>query len=188
MNLEQMTMNLTDYILLKGGIFDEIYIIGGVYFGDKDKLDKALALQYGDRILHSKIALLDKIDVANILILNYGDKWKAMLDVSQSDTSSIDPLATNTKRITETINTNEKAINTSENLNKVGAMNESELVVNDGSNNTQNENKDGITTRVYTEELLSYENAFNKLSIIKKNSIIDTVLKDIAEMLTLSIY
>ena len=46
----------------------------------------------------------------------------------------------------------------------------------------------GDTTRTLTEADISLGNAFNNLSLLEQGNIIQTVIKDVATYLTLSVY
>ena len=150
-----------------------------------DVLDRNLILNHGDKNIFYKIPLMGLDDVVRDIGFNYEKKW---VDLISIESLNFNIGADNTHKISETLNHAETRINTQENINKVSAFNTDELLTNDGSNSNNSDDIDYNKTRVYTDETLSLQTAFNNLNEKQKNIIIRTVNNDIASLLTLDIY
>ena len=148
-------------------------------------LDKNLILNHGDKNIFYKIPLMGLDDVVKDIGFNYENKWKDLISI---ETLNLNIGADNTHKISETLTHAETRINTQENINKVSAFNTDELLANDGSNSNNSDDIDYSKTRVFTDETLSLQTAFNNLNEKQKNIIIKTVNNDVASLLTLDIY
>lgn len=150
-----------------------------------DVLDRNLILNHGDKNIFYKIILMGLDDVAKDIGFNYEKKWKDLISI---ESLQLNIGADNTRKVSETLTHAETRINTQDNINKVSAFNTDELIANDGSNSSNSDDIDYNKTRVFTDETLSLQTAFNNLNEKQKNIIIRTVNNDISSLLTLDIY
>lgn len=151
------------------------------------QLDAMLGLDYGDRFMFSKMVTLPIATVAANIVALYKDKW--LNTVAALGVSPIADIgAGSSKRTTETINKTEARNNSRDDVNKVSAFNSDELITNDGTTSTGEDDLTGETQRTLTESNISLINAFNNLSLLDKSNILKLANKDVASYLTLDIY
>ena len=178
-------MKLNEYLT---GNLIELLLASGVTFIEPEKvntMNNLLLVKYGERVLYSKFELLTLQEISDMIALIHNQHWQDLIALKASE---VNPFYTSTDTLTETITETGNTTNTSEKLNKVSAYNDDELIVNDGDSSNQNENKQGETVRTLTNNKMDINNAYNNLSLSAKNNIIELVLKDIADFLTLTIY
>lgn len=180
--------NKLNSLSLIGSIWGEIQLIEPFPFiVDKgaDNLDLLMFDLYGERELFKTVLNKPLTDIANMIVLLNTDKWNRMVAIELEKF----PIGGGvTRRLTETITDNETRSSNKDNLNKVSAANDLELIVNDGSNSIENDVIDNTKTRTLTDGNYSVNTAYNDLLLMSKNNIINTTLKDVATYLTLSIY
>lgn len=180
--------NKLNSLSLIGSIWGEIQLIEPFPFiVDKgaDNLDLLMFDLYGERELFKTVLNKPLTDIANMIVLLNKDKWNRMVAIELEKF----PIGGGvTRRLTETITDNETRSSNKDNLNKVSAANDLELIVNDGSNSIENDVIDNTKTRTLTDGNYSVNTAYNDLLLMSKNNIINTTLKDVATYLTLSIY
>lgn len=165
-----------------------LLVISGVDFlqgKDADTLNNLMLVNYGERELYSKFEVLELQEISDMVALIHSQHWQDLIALKASE---INPIYSQTNTITETVTETGNTINTSEKLNKVSASNSDELIINDGDSANQNENKQGETVRTLTDHKMNVANAYNNLSLSAKNNIINIVIKDIVDFLTLTIY
>lgn len=148
-------------------------------------LNNMLLINYGERVLYEKFELLTLTEISDMIALVHSVHWKDLIALKASE---VNPLYSSSNTVTETVTETGNTINTNENVNKVSAMNDDELTVNDGSSSNANENKQGERTRILTDNKTDFNNVYNNLSLSAKNNIINIVIKDIVDFLTLTIY
>lgn len=178
-------INLREY-MTQGSLFELIANIEPLPFlsdGKPATMDKLLILKFGDRTLYSKFATLPLADVAEMVAMLNVDNWKQL--VALADTNK---LASNSRTITETITNTENTINQRDDKNVVSAFNSDELITSDGMISDGTNNVNGETIRTMTDETVNLNSAYNNLSLSSKNNIIDKVIKDVADFITLNIY
>lgn len=180
-------VNLKDY-LLQGNIFTEMKSLEPFSFldGDNDyKLDLLINMNYGKRNLYSEIAGKTLKEVAQMIIFLNKDKWNNAILVASSDNE----IGLNdVRKVTENIVTNENRTNNRDDVNKVSAYNSDELINNDGMNSVSNEDMDNTKNRTLTDGKYNLSTAYENLSLLSKNNIMEMVVKDTVEFMTLSIY
>ncbi len=146
-------------------------------------LDLRLKVIYGNKPLFSSFEGLDPEIVANLLVLDFSEKWEKLIDVL-AQAGNVNPR----REITETITSGETRTNTSNTLGKVSGFNSDELLTNDGSEVEGLDVSDGERIRTLTDSQINLQLTFNMLNVIDKNSILQTVMADVSKYLTLSIY
>lgn len=148
-----------------------------------DNLDLRLKVLHGNRPLFSSFENLEPEIVANLLVLDFAEKWEKLIVVlAQAD--NINPR----REITETITSGETRTNTSSTLGKVSGFNSDDLLTNDGSEMEGLDVSDGERIRTLTDAQINLEQSFKMLNVVDKNSILQTVMSDVSNYLTLSIY
>lgn len=153
--------------------------------GNEDVLEMLLDTRHGDRQLFSKMENKTIEEIADMIALFYKKKWLELVKISEID---IEAGTGDIRTITEKIDNEEKRTNENELLQKVSAFNDDDLVTDTGSNGTGKDDLKGKVDRVLTDTQINLSNAYNNLSLIEKNNIIDRVLTDVAHLITLSIY
>ena len=180
-------INLSEF-LTQGSIFTSINAIKPLPFLDGGQalvMDRMLSLQYGDKTLFSKMVTLSLPEIAEMLVVENGDNWDAMILFS-------DELRTiprgKTRTLTETVNDVENSVNVTDNKNVVSAFNSDELIVNDGMLGNVANDTTNAKTRELVDTTSSLWDSQNVLSLSEKNNIMNTVLNDVVNYLTINIY
>lgn len=148
-----------------------------------DSLDLRLKVLHGNKTLFSSFENLDPEIVANLMVLDFSEKWLKLIEVL-AQAGSVNPR----REVTETITSGETRTNTSNTLGKVSGFNSDDLLTNDGTEVEGLDVSDGERIRTLTDSQINLEQSFNMLNVIDQNSILQTVMKDVSTYLTLSIY
>lgn len=146
-------------------------------------LDLRLKVLHGNKPLFSSFENLEPEIVANLLVLDFLEKWEKLV-VVLAQVGNVNPR----REITETITSEETRTNTSNTLGKVSGFNSDELLTNDGSEVEGLDVSDGERVRTLTDSQINLQLTFNMLNVIDQNSILQTVMADVSKYLTLSIY
>lgn len=171
--------------LKQGSLFNELETIKPMPFlsvDDNAVLDSLLILKYGERTVYSKLLTTPFPDIAKMLVKTHGDYWDGLLKIDG------DELPSSRRTLTETITTNENRNNTRDDKNVVAAFNSDDLITNDGTLVVGVDDLTGNKTRTLTDENTSLNSAYYHLSLQQKNNIMNVVLMDVANFITLSIY
>lgn len=180
--------SLTKY-LGTSNIFD---IIKGIYSfpflepaGQTVTMDQMLRVNYGSRAVFSGFIDINVDDVAKHIISVYKDKWdKAIIAAS-----NINNLAANSSRkIKGTVSEMGTGNTQSETENKVSAFNSDTLVTDGGASSTSDNTTTRDTDRESTDETFNLKSLFDNLPLVERTNIINIVLKDVSNYLTVSIY
>ena len=155
------------------------------FIGDGVDMTMALMLNYGDRALFSKMEAISNENIARVLVLNFGAKWETLVTI---DGLNLDVGASSTQIIDEKTDHREGRTNRHDSINKTGAFNDAELVADSGSEGEIIDDVEGDSNKNTIIKFMSVESVYNNLSLLEKNSIIDTVLRDVSAYLTLDIY
>lgn len=174
--------------LKDGSLFAEINRIKEFTFitlyGVKN-LDLVYRITYGNRTIPSNMETMTLTDVANILIVTYGDNWinkykllkdEILLGVESQvilDETLNDDIIKNSNRNSES---------------KVSAYNVDVLSLNDGDTDSISENTNHEANRNTTTKNVTMNAIKQQLELFNTNFIMDVVCKDISKMLSLSIY
>lgn len=180
-------LKLKDY-LLQGSLFGELHSmgsLGNINALDMPTMDLLLTTGFGQRTVFENLADKTINEVATMLSLLNKDKWlKAVLIESENENIGM----VNTRKLTETTTENESRTNNRDDINKVSAFNSDEMINNDGLNSISNEGMDNTKTRTLTDGIYDIKNAYNNLSLMGKNNIMNMIIKDVSSFMTLSIY
>lgn len=172
--------------MTQGGLFTHIEQINPLPFlgdGQNEVMDRLLILNYGDRLIFTKLITVSLPEIAKMVTMLNADNWDNLIlldDVNKN--------ASNVRKITETTNSTETRNNSRDDKNLISAYNDESLIVNDGSSIVGKDDSSGLVTRTLTDETVNLKNAYNNLSLVAKNNIMNVVLKDVADFITLSIY
>lgn len=148
-------------------------------------LDNLLAVKYGERIVFEKLLSLSIENIGDMILFTHAKKWQDLILIHDKN---YDIGASKVNVVSEVVSNLENRTNTRDDLNKVAAYNSDVLITNDGSNSNTVDVLDGSTTRTVTDSTIDLMTAYNNLSLASKNNIIEIVIYDVADFLTLSIY
>lgn len=152
---------------------------------DSERMNNLFRLRYGDKWVINDVAINSLSTIADLLVFEFGKKWEILLTEIWVGFNLGARQAT---KLTETINRTENRTTSKDDLNKVTSY-ENETMINDtGTNSKGNDDLIGKETKTITNEIIDMETAFNNLSLTMQNSIIQTVLNDVKNFITLSIY
>lgn len=152
---------------------------------DVATLDLMQSLNFGQKIVFSAFTGVNINSVAGQIVKLYSDKWNKLIEANNL---AANIGANNTHKITENINFTGDKNGTGETDNKVSAYNSDDLITDTGASNNTTEKNITETVRSVTDETFNLQTAFNNLSLVEKNNIIGTVLKDVSNYLTVSVY
>lgn len=137
------------------------------------------------RTLFSRFEGAEIEALANQVVMFYRDHWNNLIKIADAE---MDILEGNARVVREEIDVTEVRTDEREDLNKVSAYNDDELLTDTGTNSKGGNDLDGKTVRKLFDGRSDLETAYNNLSISQKHSIIRTVLQDVINFLSLSIY
>ena len=166
-------------------IFTELKKLNNNVMMDSDKLFNLFMVLYGDRNVNPSIINLTPFQIADLLTFEYGKKWEIL---SNEIWVGFNLGAKQVNKKTETITKTENREVLKDDVNKVSAYDTDELIVNDGNTSNTTDGLTGNESRVTTDEIIDMETVYNNLANSQKNSIIVSVLNDVKNFITLSIY
>ena len=148
-------------------------------------LNTAQVYNFGERQVLPKVETLPLHRLVSLIVNQFRTTWERMELVELTANAN---LAGAVDATTETTKNEETKANTKNDVNKVSAYNSDILMTNDGSNSVGSEELSGEKTRVVSRQNKSLETSFKNMDILKKNAIIQSVTRDVANFVTLSIY
>ena len=148
-------------------------------------LNSAMVYNFGEREVLPKAEVMKISRLARLIANQFRTTWERMELVELTANANI---AGAVDATTETTTNKETKANTKDDVNKVSAYNSDILMTNDGSNSVGSEALSGEKTRVVSRQNKSLETSFKNLDILKKNAIIQSVTRDVANFVTMSIY
>lgn len=180
-------VNLRGY-LTGGSIFTAIQTIKNFPFfvgNDAADLDYMLTLNYGQRLMFSAFIDVPVNTVVKHIVKLYGDKWDGLIKFNENGANigAVSSIKTTGKQKTTGVKTDNTDV-----TNKVSAFNSDELLVDTGSTTVGDENTTQDVDRDSLVETFNIQTAFNNLPLAEKTNIINVVLKDVANYLTVSAY
>ena len=184
-NLAMNEINL-EHFLENESIFTRIQSLSPYPFFDKMTpldMDKHLIMFYGERIVFNKIIGFDLDTIASLIVGVNGDKWENLILAN-----SLDILSGAERTVNE--NNSSNVINTGANTrtHKISSFNDPALIEDSADVDSNTGTVDNTGTRLLTEKTKSMQTAYNNLQLYKKLNIIETVIKDVSNYLTLDIY
>ena len=166
-------------------IFTELKKLNTNAMMDSEKLHSLFMVRYGGRNVNPSIINLTPFQIADLLTFEYGKKWEIVITEIWV---GFNLGAKQVNKKTETITKTENREVLKDDVNKVSAYDTDELIVNDGNTSNTTDGLTGNESRVTTDEIIDMETFYNNLSNSQKNSIIESVLNDVKNFITLSIY
>lgn len=175
-----------DQFLENESIFTRIQALSPYPFFDTMQaldMDKHLSIKYGERIVFNKIISFDLETIARLIIGVNGDKWENLILAN-----SLDILNGSERTVNE--NNSSNVINTGANTrtHKVSGFNSPELIDDNSDVESNTGTVDNTGNKLLTEKTKSMQTAYNNLQLQTKLNIIETVVKDVSNYLTLDIY
>jgi len=165
------------------GLINADYPLSAI--GDPDLLNSMLLVDHGLKTVAKNYISVSKESLAKMIVLTHRKKWDSLTEVLETD---INILSDNIQLTNENVKGDNKYTDDANSIDKVSAFNSETLVENTGSENnvthTGNDNRDRIQTVTNT----NLNNAVNNLQIIQDLNIIETILNDVSNYFTLSIY
>lgn len=182
-----MNINLDEF-LNESKLWNEIRSLDELEFFkvvSPENLTVMQALQYGQRTVYEKFASMDDEKLANIILITFKDKWNNLINFATAD---IDLGGDSTKKVVEKVKNGETRTSSDDTINKVSAYNSEDMVNDGGTHGAGTQTLDGDKDRVLTESNLSLNSLISNLSLLQQTNIINVVLKDVSDYITLSIY
>ena len=150
-----------------------------------DKLKVNSLFKYGNRTIYDMALLLSDEELASDIVLAYGDKWESLV---AAELDKLDITMLDGRMVTEkVIHTNTKT-GSVDNENKVSAFNSDVLVTSDGTHSSNTDTDDGTKTRTLSDGNVGLNNLLNNLSLLQQTNIINVVVNDVVNHITLSVY
>lgn len=150
-----------------------------------EKIDLLYKMLYGSRIIPSNVENMSIQDIANVIVVSFGDKWEKQYKLLTDELLA----GVESKTVIEESTEDDTDRNlTTTTINKVSAFNEDELTENDGDDEKSNLNETKKSTRNSTNTTTSMKAIKDQLELLTSNFIIDVVMKDVSQLLSLSIY
>lgn len=147
-----------------------------------DSLDQMLVINYGNREVWYKFENLTDREIGSMVAATFGGSWNALI---QSTAVAVE----NSRReLTETISQTDVRNGTTSETSKVSAFNSNELVDDEGRASQSSDGLDSTRTRTLTDENIDVARKLSNLEYVNKQKVVQSVLKDVASYLTLSIY
>lgn len=169
---------------IKGNIFHELQKLNDDFAFDVDKMNRLFMFKYGERVLAEPIDKWVVSEIADILAFTYGEKWDNILN----DFINFSLFADKIVKEKEVIDSQETRKKLNEIVNKLSSFDGGELVTNDGSNTSDDDNIKNDTVKDKITETGNIANFINNLQIKFENNIINTVLTDTKNLITLEVY
>ena len=166
-------------------IFTELKKLNTNAIMDSEKLHNLFMVRYGDRNVNPSIINLTPFQIADLLTFEYGKKWEIL---SNEIWVGFNLGAKQVNKKTETITKTENRETLKDDVSKVSAYDTDELIVNDGNTSNTTDGLTGNESRVTTDEIIDMETVYNNLANSQKNSIIESVLNDVQNFITIGVY
>ena len=181
--MNEITLN---QFLENESIFSRIHSLSPYPFFDTMTpidMDQHLIMFYGERVIFNKIVGFDLNTIARLIVGINGSKWENLILAN-----SLDILSGAERIVNE--NNSSNVLNTGANTrtHKVSGFNDPELIEDNADVESNTATVDNTGTRLLTEKTKSLQTAYNNLQLYKKLNIIETVIKDVSNYLTLDIY
>ena len=150
-----------------------------------DKLKVNSLFKHGNKTVFDKALLLSDDELASDIVLAYGDKWNALVT---AELDKLDITIADGRMTKEVITHNNTKTGSVDNENKVSAFNSDVLVTSDGTHSSNTDTDDGTKTRTLSDGNVGLNNLLNNLSLLQQTNIINVVINDVVNHITLSVY
>ena len=165
------------------GLINADYPLSSI--GDPDLLNTMLLVDHGFKTVAKNYLSVSKESLAKMIISTHRKKWDSLMEVLET---KINILSDNIQLTNENVKGDNKYTDDSNSLDKVSAFNSESLVDNTGNENTATHTGNDNRDRMQTVTNTNLNNAVNNLQIIQDLNIIETILNDVSNYFTLSIY
>ena len=153
--------------------------------GEPDLLNSMLLVNYGFKTVAKNYLSVSKESLAKMIVLTHRKKWDSLMEVLKT---KINILSDDIQLTNENVKGDNTYTDASNSLDKVSAFNSESLVDNTGNENNVTHNGNDNRDRIETVTNTNLNNAVNNLQIIQDLNIIETILNDVSNYFTLSIY
>ena len=153
--------------------------------GKTEDLNNMLLINYGQRGLISGFKDIPVANSAKYIIAIYSDKWDKLV-ISAAGITNL--ASNNSRKIKGTVKEVGTGNNNSKTENKVSAFNSDTLVTDGGASSTSDNTNTKDTDRESTDETFNLKSLLDNLPLVERTNIINIVLKDVSNYLTISIY
>ena len=150
-----------------------------------DKLKVNSLFKHGNKTVFDKALLLSDDELASDIILTYGDKWNSLIT---AELSNLDITMADGRMVKEVITHTNTKTGSVDNENKVSAFNSDVLVTSDGTHSSNTDTDDGTKTRTLNDGVGGLNSLLNNLSLLQQTNIINVVVNDVVNHITLSVY
>lgn len=168
---------------IQNNIFTELKKIDTSLVFDDGKLWQLFTLKYGERVLRAPLDSWGAVGIAEMLVLEYGEKWRLFSEQMRQFNSYLGGV-----RVTEKLNKQELLNNVNDTLNKIAAYDSDDLLVNDGNNTTSNSTNTLEYTKTLLNENVNIKELISSLQVKIENDIIKLVINDTKNLICLEIY
>ena len=150
-----------------------------------DKLKVSSIFKHGNKTVFDKVLLLSDAELASDIVLTYGDKWNSLIT---AELDKLDITMLDGRMVTEKVTYTNTKTGSVDNENKVSAFNSDVLVTSDGTHSSNTDTDDGTKTRTLSDGNVGLNNLLNNLSLLQQTNIINVVINDVVNHITLSVY
>ena len=166
-------------------LFDEINNITPFPFITPES-NTLFLIDYGTLPLYSGNEDLTIEETAKILVNIYGEKWLALLNLSNEVLANIS--ASKKTTTTETVESNEARSDSRTDIDKVSAYNDENLIDDSGRESEGTGTTQGERERLLETVENDLSKAFDRLPMLEKLNIIKVSMQDVANFLKIAIY
>ena len=180
-------MRLADY-LEKGSLWEGIRGLAPLPVFDThtpESLDNQTDLFYGNRIMYSRMEGLTIDQISQSIVLAYNDKW---VNLIAAHALGLDIGSGAVKTTDTTGNKKENTDHTHGTTHKVSGYNADTMVDDSKDDYVSDEVRETDQTVVSKTSEKSVKNAFDNLNLLTQYHIINTMVSDVANHITLSTY
>lgn len=149
-----------------------------------EELNVLLAVNYGDRLLTNK-AVENFEMVATAFMIQYQNKLDYL---EQAINVKYDILQGKGKKVVEVVNANENKKNIIDEKNLQGSFDGGEMFPDSGRSSDNLDDLQKDLNREVSESLTGLNVMFDNLLLIDKHNIMNVIVKDVANYISLSIY
>lgn len=150
---------------------------------DAGDWDILLSIEHGQKAMFENLLKLQADTVATVVFKKFIGRWNALLERE----ALLDNVNNRVER-TEIINKTEDTSSESSGVSKVSAYDSDVMVDNEGSSNDSSNSMTGESVKTIVDEKIDVKNSFKMLNVDVRDTIMSSVVSDVASFLTLSIY
>lgn len=148
-----------------------------------NSLDKQTVLRYGDREMFTKYVDVSKDDMAELILMEYSQKWTDVSLLSKVSALGNETITTVNSKSGTSTTTKENT-----NVNKVSAYNSETLIADSGNTDSGNVSKVDELDNTSTVSKVKFSDVIENLTNAEKLSVVNIVVKDVVGFMTNSTY